>query len=370
MSRRIARVDLSGERARLRLHRADDAAAAFLLLDGQDEILRWLLWDGPTSPVELAEHYRHGNPFDGSPTLALAVEERASGALAGSLSLRFGVHPGQADVGYWIGTPFQGRGLGREAVALAARLAFLHLRARALEAWVFVGNVASRRVLEHAGFTLERTVPGRARKRGRRIDQWQFVLSLADWRRLCAGFRPVHEAVEWREDEDGGLELPIGLTSPAEALARLARGEVARAVVPVANSTSGLVPETIAALGGRGLVLDGEIVLPVRLSLWVRDVRAGAASIDRVASHPQALRQCRRTLLGLLGGYEELPWGDTASAAQALAAGELGTGTAVLASRRGGALAGLHALRHDVHDEPDNRTFFAVLRRSAESAVE
>jgi len=209
MSRRIASVDLAGTRARLRLHRAEDAAAAFLLLDGQEEILRWLLWDGPSSPLELAEHYRHGNAFDGSPDLRLAIEERASGALAGSLSLRFGGHPGLGDVGYWIGLPFQGRGLGREALALTAWLAFRHLAAETLEAWVFVGNQASRRVLERAGFTLGRTVPGRVTKRGRRIDEWQFVLSRSDWRRLCAGFRPEEERVEWRVDGDGGaLELP------------------------------------------------------------------------------------------------------------------------------------------------------------------
>jgi RimJ/RimL family protein N-acetyltransferase len=207
--RRIATVDLCAARARLRLHRPEDAAEAFLLLDGQDEILRWLLWEGPASPVELAEHYRHGNALDGSPDLLLAIEEHATGRLAGSLSLRFGGHPGHGDVGYWVGLPFQGRGLGREALALAAGLAFRHLGARELEAWVFVGNASSRRVLEHAGFTLARTVPGRARKRGRCIDQWQFVLSLADWRRLASGFRPEHEEVRWVEEGGpDGLELP------------------------------------------------------------------------------------------------------------------------------------------------------------------
>ena len=210
MARRLATVDLCAARARLRLHRPADAAEAFLLLDGQDEILRWLLWEGPSSPRELAEYYRHGNAYDGGPDLRFAIEDRSSGALAGSLSLRFGGHPGRGDVGYWIGLPFQGQGLGREALALAAHLAFRHLSAQALEAWVFVGNLASRAVLEHAGFTLGRTVPGRVAKRGRRIDEWQFVLSLGDWRRLRADFQPERETVEWA-DEGGAdeLELPL-----------------------------------------------------------------------------------------------------------------------------------------------------------------
>ena len=208
--RRIAAVDLCSAHARLRLHGPEDAAAAFELLEGQDEILRWLLWEGPSTPVELAHHYRLGNPFDGRPELRLAIEERSSGVLAGSFSLRFGIQEGRGDVGYWVGVPFQGRGLGREALALAACLAFRHLELRMLEAWVFVGNVASRRILEHAGYTLERTVNARVAKRGKRLDQWHFVLTLAEWRRLCAGFSPEREDVRWTEeaDREGELERP------------------------------------------------------------------------------------------------------------------------------------------------------------------
>jgi RimJ/RimL family protein N-acetyltransferase len=217
--RRLVDVDLCGERVRLRLHRAEDAAAAFALLEGQDEILRWLVWEGPSSPLDLAEYYRRGAHLDGALDLHLAIEERAleeraSGALIGSLSLRFTGHPGQGDVGYWIGVPFQGRGFGREALALTAHLAFRYLGAQALQAWVFVGNVASRRVLEHSGFTLTRTVPGRIVKRGRRVDEWHFVLLSSEWRRLAVGVTPTSEKVAWRVERERGepgadeLEFP------------------------------------------------------------------------------------------------------------------------------------------------------------------
>lgn len=176
-------------------------------------------------------------------------------------------------------------------------------------------------------------------------------------------------AARLREERHPGALL-VAAATPEEALELLARGEVERAVVPVANSSAGLVADTLAALGGRRLVLEHELVLPVRLSLWVRDARVAADSLRRVASHPQALAQCRRTLASLLGSYAEVAWRDTAAAARALAAGELGPATAVLASRAAGSSAGLRALRHDVHDEPDNRTFFAVLRRSDGKAVE
>jgi len=178
------------------------------------------------------------------------------------------------------------------------------------------------------------------------------------------------EAAERLRAERFPQAVLVGAASPEEALELLAHGAAERAVVPVANSSAGLVTETLAALGGRGLALDGQIVLPVRISLWVRDAGVARAAIQSVASHPQALAQCRRTLGRLLGAYAERPWRDTAAAASALAAGELGPGTAVLAARVAGAAAGLHPLQHDVHDEPDNRTFFAVLRRSVTDAVD
>lgn len=200
MPRRLVAVDLAGERVRLRAHRIADAAAAYALLANTDAILRWLVWEGPTAPEELAEHYaRWCVESDGGPDLRLALEERASGALAGSIALRFGGHPGQGDLGYWVGLPFQRRGLGREALALAARLAFVHLGAHALHAWVFVGNVASRGLLESSGFTLTRTIPSRILKRGQRIDEWHFVQLVSEWRARGGDFRPSEERVVWSD---------------------------------------------------------------------------------------------------------------------------------------------------------------------------
>jgi len=167
------------------------------------------VWDGPSSPAELAEYYgRWAVEGDGGPDFRLAIEERASGALAGSLAVRFAGHPGQGDIGYWIGLPFQRRGLGREALELCAHLAFTHLAASSLTAWVFVGNAASRRVLERTGFTLARTVPGRIVKRGARVDEWHFVLLASEWRRLRCGFRPVREELAWSEAATDALESP------------------------------------------------------------------------------------------------------------------------------------------------------------------
>jgi len=208
-ARRLAHLCLEGTRVRLRLHVEADAGPAFAQLAGEERILKWLVWDGPGTSAELAEHYRHA-AFDGEHArdFRLGLEELATGALVGSLTLRFGGHPGQGDVGYWIGVEHQRRGFGGEALKLAAHFAFAHLAAEVLTAWVFVGNESSRRVLERTGFTLVRSVPGRVLKHGRRVDEWHFVLLKSDWRRHFGGFRPVRELVGWNEDPEDPLEEP------------------------------------------------------------------------------------------------------------------------------------------------------------------
>jgi len=206
---RLASASLAGERALIRPHRVQDAPPAFALLHGQQDILRWLVWDGPRSVEELGEYYRHWR-FDagGGCDFRLAIEERAGGRLAGSMALRLHGAEGEADIGYWVGLPFQGAGLGGEALRLVAHLAFAHLGVRTLLAWVFVGNLASRRVLERCGFTLLRTVPGRARKGGELVDEWHFALTRGDWRRTQSGFRPLQQDLRYEPEAPDPFDSP------------------------------------------------------------------------------------------------------------------------------------------------------------------
>ena len=162
----------------------------------------------------------------------------------------------------------------------------------------------------------------------------------------------------------------LGSSAPAAVLDALARGACELAVLPVANSSAGLVRPTLAALRGRAFELVDEVALPVRLALFAARPGLALAGIQRVASHPMALAQCAQTLARLLPGRGTLERGDTASAARELAAGTLDARTAVVASERAGERYGLAPLALDVQDRPDNRTFFAVLRHARESALQ
>jgi len=158
----------------------------------------------------------------------------------------------------------------------------------------------------------------------------------------------------------------VGARDPAAVVAALIDGEAELGVLPVANTSGGLVRETLAALaaaGAVGLEPVDELALPVRFTLWLARPGIELDSIERVASHPQAFAQCARTLERLLPGRAHLSQGDTASAARALSDGGLDPSTAVLASARAGRRYGLFSAREDVHDDPANRTFFALFRR-------
>jgi ribosomal-protein-alanine N-acetyltransferase len=100
---------------------------------------------------------------------ALATADEA----IGGIGLEFGadVHRFTAELGYWLGEPFWGQGIMTEAVRLFTAWAFENFEVHRLHAAVFVGNEASRRVLEKAGFQREGCLRANVFKNGRIMDQ-------------------------------------------------------------------------------------------------------------------------------------------------------------------------------------------------------
>jgi RimJ/RimL family protein N-acetyltransferase len=89
---------------------------------------------------------------------AIVVEGAAVGGI--SLEPREGERRRSAEVGYWLGEPFWGRGIATEALRAITGYGFATFDIHRLEAGVFGWNGASARVLEKAGYLLE----GRARE--------------------------------------------------------------------------------------------------------------------------------------------------------------------------------------------------------------
>ncbi len=84
-------------------------------------------------------------------TFAVVIASRVVG-VCGLLDV--GGDPKSAELGYWIGKPYWGRGYATLAAEQAMRFAFLELDATRLRASSLDRNAASRRVLEKLGFSL------------------------------------------------------------------------------------------------------------------------------------------------------------------------------------------------------------------------
>ena len=83
------------------------------------------------------------------------IEDTTDGSILGGVTLRhFDPMRGVIEVGYWLFAEARGRGLATRAVRAVAREAFATGISR-IEANVRIGNDASERVLERAGFTRE-----------------------------------------------------------------------------------------------------------------------------------------------------------------------------------------------------------------------
>jgi RimJ/RimL family protein N-acetyltransferase len=79
------------------------------------------------------------------------------------------------EIGYWVFPPARGRGIATTIARMLAEHAF-SLGVERVAAYVNVGNTASERVLERAGFTREGVVRSMPLPDGRRIDKTLFSL--------------------------------------------------------------------------------------------------------------------------------------------------------------------------------------------------
>ena len=99
-----------------------------------------------------------------------------------------GVIPGadierfSAEIGYWLGEPFWGRGIVSEALILISERAFERLNLLRLFALAFAENAASTRVLEKAGYACEGVLKSGAVKHGRVYDQLLYARVNPAWR--------------------------------------------------------------------------------------------------------------------------------------------------------------------------------------------
>ena len=127
-------------------------------------------------------------------------------------------------------------------------------------------------------------------------------------------------------------------------------------VVPVENSTEGVVTRSLDLFLTTPLFIIGETSLMVRHNLLRRE--NSLTDITAVCAHPQALAQCHAWLSAHLPQAERRPVSSNAEGAR-LASQD--AALAAIAGVRAGSEFGLHVVAPAIQDEAHNRTRFAVL---------
>ena len=99
------------------------------------------------------------------------------GDAAGTITLLPGedIARATAEIGYWIGRSYWGRGIATEAIRAATQYGFDSLALHRIFAVPFVRNPASSRVLEKAGYVREGKMRRSAIKADEILDQWLYA---------------------------------------------------------------------------------------------------------------------------------------------------------------------------------------------------
>jgi chorismate mutase / prephenate dehydratase len=136
------------------------------------------------------------------------------------------------------------------------------------------------------------------------------------------------------------------------------RGDTHFGVVPVENTIEGPITVTFDALVETDVTICSEIKLEIAQNLMSRSGRL--EDIQRVASHPQPLAQCRRWLETNLAGIETVETTSTAAAAQLAHADPK---VASIGSQVTAEVYDLLPIASNIQDQRGNTTRFLVIGR-------
>lgn len=112
--------------------------------------------------------------FHPETNFAIAVDDQAVGGIGFTVQHDVGYR--SAEIGYWLGEEFWGRGIATEALIAVTEHAFANYDVCRLYAHVFDWNAASARVLEKAGYAFEGRLKKSVTKDGQTIDQLMYAM--------------------------------------------------------------------------------------------------------------------------------------------------------------------------------------------------
>jgi ribosomal-protein-alanine N-acetyltransferase len=153
-------------------------------LAGEWEVARTLLTVPHPYEDGMAEEWisEHASVFQRGEGVNFAVVLRERGELCGACNLLINPRDANAELGYWIGVPYWGRGYATEAAREVVRYGFEQLWLHRIYAGHFGNNPASGWVLKKIGMSYEGTRREHHRKWGEYEDRVEYGLLVGEWR--------------------------------------------------------------------------------------------------------------------------------------------------------------------------------------------
>ena len=174
-----------------------------------------------------------------------------------------------------------------------------------------------------------------------------------------AFFGPVgtfsHQAAR---EQFGARSLLLPVPSISEVFDEVEHGRVDYGIVPVENSTEGMVAATLDRFVASPLTIKAEVQL--RIEQYLLSKNGDAKNIRRIVSHLQSLGQCRHWLAQ---HYPNVPLVEAASNAQAAEVASRDGRVAAIAGRVAAEHYGLRVVAANIQDLSHNCTRFLVLGR-------
>jgi len=152
------------------------------------------------------------------------------------------------------------------------------------------------------------------------------------------------------------------LISVENVLTALDKGEINMGVFPIENSNGGIVIEAVYAMANHIFKIANMFEIDIRHNLIVKP-GTKREDIKKIASHDQALKQCKMYLKRVWPQAEIIAWEDTAKAVKDLSEGKLTPDTATIAAKGAAQLYGMEILEEGIQDLKFNfTTFLAVIK--------
>ena len=157
----------------------------------------------------------------------------------------------------------------------------------------------------------------------------------------------------------GKAATTVSLTTITDVFREVEAGSAMYGVVPVENSSEGVVNHTLDAFLSSSLKIIGEVELPIHHNFLVAE-HTRVESLSRIYSHQQALAQCRHWLDVNFPNVERVAVSSNGEAARRL---QNEWHSAAIAGDVAVAEYGLHKLYENIEDNPGNTTRFLIIGR-------